>query len=48
VWRSLDELAALPRPERRFEPRMSDAARASRYHGWLEVIGAHFTAGGKG
>jgi glycerol kinase len=48
VWRSLDELAALPRPERRFEPKMSETERARRYDGWLETIGAHFSAAGKG
>lgn len=48
VWGSLEELAALPRSERRFEPKMSETERARRYDGWLEVIGAHFSAAGKG
>lgn len=48
VWGSLDELAALPRSERRFEPKMSESERTRRYDGWLEVIGAHFSAAGKG
>ena len=53
VWGSLDELAALglsqtAGPGRRFEPEMSEAERAKRYDGWLEVIGTHFPAAGKG
>jgi glycerol kinase len=48
VWGSLDELAGLPRPERRFEPKMSEPERARRYDGWLETIGTHFPAAGKG
>jgi len=38
VWRSLDELAALPRPERRFEPAMADTRRDSLYAGWREAL----------
>jgi glycerol kinase len=48
VWGSLEELAALPRPTERFEPKMGDAERASRYDGWREAIGTHFAAGRKG
>ena len=38
VWRSLEELAALPREERRFEPRMADGERARLYDGWKEAV----------
>jgi len=38
VWKSLEEIAALPRPRRCFEPRMSDAERARRYDGWREAV----------
>jgi glycerol kinase len=38
-WKSLDELAALPRATRRFEPRMQDTERAHRYDGWREAVG---------
>jgi glycerol kinase len=48
VWGSLGELAAIPRPEEIFEPKMSESERANRYGGWLEVIGNHFAACGKG
>jgi glycerol kinase len=48
VWQSLEELEALPRPEDRFEPKMSEAERTRRYGGWLDVIGAHFSSCGKG
>jgi glycerol kinase len=39
VWGSLEELAALPRERRCFEPRMTDAERARRYDGWREAVG---------
>ncbi|HYW45037.1 MAG TPA: glycerol kinase GlpK [Bryobacteraceae bacterium] len=39
VWSSLEELAALPRPEQRFEPRMADADRERLYGGWQEAVG---------
>jgi glycerol kinase len=48
VWRSLEELAELPHPTDRFEPKMGDAERASRYDGWQEVVGAHFPEAGRG
>jgi glycerol kinase len=38
VWRSTDELARLPRPSDRFEPRMPDRERARRYGGWQDAI----------
>ncbi len=38
LWRSLDELAALPRQEDRFEPRMSQSERARRLAGWREAV----------
>ena len=38
VWSSLEELAALPRPVERFEPRMNDAERARLYRGWLDAM----------
>ncbi len=38
VWRSLEDLASLPRPEQRFEPRMGDAERARLYDGWLRAV----------
>jgi glycerol kinase len=38
VWSSLEELAALPRPVERFEPRMNDAERARLYSGWLDAV----------
>jgi len=48
VWRSLEELDALPRPEEVFEPKMSESERSRLYDGWLEVIGTHFRECGKG
>ena len=38
VWRSLDELKALPREERRFEPAMSESRREALYSGWREAV----------
>jgi glycerol kinase len=38
VWGSLEELAALPREERRFEPRIGDGERARLYDGWKEAV----------
>lgn len=37
-WKSLDELRALPRQERRFEPRMSPDRREKLYAGWREAV----------
>ena len=38
VWPSLEALAALPRPEQRFEPKMEAATRARLYDGWLCAV----------
>jgi glycerol kinase len=38
VWHLFDELAALPRPEQRFEPRMSGQDRSRLYQGWLRAV----------
>jgi glycerol kinase len=38
VWKSLDELRALPRGERRFEPVMASARREELYAGWREAV----------
>jgi glycerol kinase len=38
VWGSLEELAALPRERRCFEPRMSDSERSRRYDGWRAAV----------
>jgi glycerol kinase len=38
VWRSLEDLSALPRCETRFEPRMDEARRAQLYDGWLRAV----------
>lgn len=38
LWRSVDALAALPRPVSRFEPRMPDAERDRRYDGWKHAV----------
>jgi glycerol kinase len=37
-WASLEELAALPRSEDRFEPRMGERERSERYAGWREAV----------
>jgi glycerol kinase len=39
VWKSLEELACLPHPTRRFEPHMQDTERTRRYDGWREAVG---------
>lgn len=38
VWRSLEELDALPREERRFEPSMKESQRDALYSGWREAV----------
>ena len=38
LWRSTDDLSALPRPEDRFEPRMSESERSARCAGWSEAV----------
>jgi glycerol kinase len=39
VWGTLEELAALPRARRCFEPRMPNTERVRRYDGWREAVG---------
>jgi len=38
LWSSLDEIAALPRPHDRFEPRMDPDRRAALYGGWQQAV----------
>jgi len=38
VWKSIEELEALPRAEDRFEPRMTAAERQARYAGWRQAV----------
>jgi len=38
VWRSEDEIAALPRPEDRFAPRLAAERRQALYAGWREAV----------
>jgi glycerol kinase len=38
IWTSEAEIAALPRPEDRFVPRMTPDARRSRYTGWQKAV----------
>jgi glycerol kinase len=38
VWSSLEELEALPRPTRRFEPRLPGPQREALYRGWREAV----------
>jgi glycerol kinase len=38
VWSSMEEVAALPRPRRCFEPRMGVVERQRRYDGWREAV----------
>ncbi len=38
VWRSTSELSALPRREDRFEPRMPESERQTRYSGWKDAV----------
>ena len=37
-WKSLAELAELPRPAERFEPKMSEACRGELLHGWRDAV----------
>ena len=47
VWQSEDEIAALPRPHRRVEPRMAASERERLYTGWQEAVArAVFRPGG--
>jgi glycerol kinase len=39
VWDSETEIAALSRPQVRYEPAMDDAQRNRLYTGWKEAIG---------
>jgi glycerol kinase len=45
VWPSLAALEELPSPVTRFEPRMPDGERATRYAGWLDAVGRARTRG---
>ena len=38
VWTSPKQLEAIPRPEQRFEPAMSEDRRARLYSGWLSAV----------
>jgi glycerol kinase len=38
VWRSTDEVAGRWALERRFEPRLDESARATRYDGWRRAV----------
>jgi glycerol kinase len=38
LWGSLEELAALPRPYTRFEPRMDASRRDALLTGWREAV----------
>lgn len=38
MWASRDEIAALPRPTERFEPRMGADERRERYQGWQDAV----------
>jgi glycerol kinase len=38
LWRSLDDVARRWAPERRFEPRLDESARARRYDGWRRAV----------
>lgn len=38
LWASLDEIAALPRPHDRFEPRMDSDRRTALYDGWKQAV----------
>jgi len=38
LWKSTDELTALPRPEDRFEPRMTESERSTRLAGWRDAV----------
>ena len=39
VWSSQEEIAALPRPQRRYEPAMDAAERDRSYVGWKDAVG---------
>jgi glycerol kinase len=38
IWRTLDDIAALPRPRERFEPRLAEQDRAALYAGWQSAV----------
>jgi glycerol kinase len=38
VWGSLQEVAGLPREEKRFAPRMAESERRRLYHGWKAAV----------
>lgn len=38
IWRTLDEIAALPRPHDRFEPKMDGARQKELYDGWQKAV----------
>ncbi len=38
VWTSETEIASLPRPQNRFEPRIPPATRQTRYEGWQDAV----------
>ena len=38
LWRSLDDLEALPGSQQQFAPRMPDNERERRYSGWLDAV----------
>ena len=38
IWRSLDDIADLPRPRERFEPVLSEQVRAALYAGWQAAV----------
>lgn len=37
-WQTFDEIVQLPRPQSRFEPKMSDLDRAALYAGWHSAV----------
>ncbi|HWB85847.1 MAG TPA: glycerol kinase GlpK [Bryobacteraceae bacterium] len=39
VWSSFEELKSIPRPEQRFEPKLSEDQRARPYAGWRDAVG---------
>jgi glycerol kinase len=45
-WKSLDELAGLPRPTTRFEPTMPEARRAELIRGWRDALHRSRSAAG--
>jgi len=46
TWKSLDEIAALPRPHDRFEPKMDETRRAALLAGWKEAVERTLFKGG--